>query len=70
MSLSSLIATLGWFPTAGGGGPSLPAGSGVPVDFRREEHVVKPLITVKNIRSSSEQIHEVNMSVISIKSFE
>ena len=68
--MSVSIATLGMFGGMGGDAPALPAGQGVPVDFRKEEHAVKPLLTVKNIRSSSEQIHEVNMSVISIKSLE
>ena len=68
--MSVSIATLGMFGGMGGDPLAFPGGGGVPVDIRREEHAVKPLITVKNVRYSEEHIHEVNMSIISIKSFE
>ena len=57
------IATLGMYAQGiGGGGISVPPGQGVPVDFRREEHAVRPLITVKNV-TFEERLHEITMSV-------
>lgn len=65
MSLSSLVATLGYYPISAG---VLPGGPAVGVLYKRvEEDLPRPRIEVKDIKSID---IEVCVSIISLKSFD
>jgi hypothetical protein len=65
MSLSSLVATLGYYPIGGRVGPEGPK---VGVLYKRvEEDERRPLIKVKNV-TCEDFVGEVNISVVSVKS--
>jgi hypothetical protein len=67
MSLSSLVATLGYYPLPSGIFPSV-GGGGVPVDFRKErEELPKPLMIVKKVESIDIPVG-VEVSIVSVKS--
>jgi hypothetical protein len=63
MSLSSLVATLGYYPIVASTAPI--SGSGVPVDFRKEEQIIKPLLIVKKVEYyEGSEVQNVNRTVI------
>lgn len=70
MNLSSLIATLGYYPLPPGGGLPIVGGGGVPVDIRREEHMAKPSVIVRKLESTEigSDKCEATISVVSVKS--